>query len=114
MFKFKTKKERQEGQQTHTKVTIIGKMGGGKEDVGRIKFRVKDDAAKSGTDHQLEFGKKEMWVRERPRTEEAYELRDERAELKGLPEWVTWAGNQRLMHPQSSEELEIRSESRHR
>ena len=82
--------------------------------MGRIKFRVKDDAAKSGTDHQLEFGKKEMWVRERPRTEEAYELRDERAELKGLPEWVTWAGNQRLMHPQSSEELEIRSESRHR
>ena len=25
MFKFKTKKERKEGQQTHTKVTIIGK-----------------------------------------------------------------------------------------
>ena len=57
--------------------------------MGRIKFRVKDDAAKSGTDHQLEFGKKEMWVSERPRTKEAYELRDERAELKGLPEWVT-------------------------
>lgn len=34
-------------------------MGGGREDVGRIKFRVKDDVTKSGTDHQLEFGKGE-------------------------------------------------------
>lgn len=33
-------------------------MGGGKEDVGRIKFRVKDDVAKSGTNHRLEFGKR--------------------------------------------------------
>ena len=61
------------------RVKTLGKMGGGKEEVGRIKFRVKDDAAKSGTDHQLEFGEKEMWVRERPRIKEAYELRDERA-----------------------------------
>lgn len=49
-------------------------MGGGKEDVGRIKFRVKDDATKSGTNHQLEFGERERWIRERPWTEESYEL----------------------------------------
>lgn len=53
--------------------------------MGRIKFRVKDDAAKSGTDHQLEFGKKEMWVRERPRTEEAYELQRRKGRAEGLP-----------------------------
>ena len=64
-------------------------MGGGKEDVGRIKFRVKAAAAKSGTNHQLEFGKKERWVRERPGTEEAYELREGRAEPKDLLKWVT-------------------------
>ena len=33
MFKFKTKKERKEGQQTHTTVTIIGKLGGGKTEL---------------------------------------------------------------------------------
>lgn len=64
-------------------------MGGGKEDVGRIKFRVKDDVAKSGTNHQLEFGKKERWVRERPRTEEVYEPGEGRAELQDLLKWVT-------------------------
>lgn len=58
-------------------------MGGGKEDVGRIKFRVKDDAVKSGTNHQLEFGKRDRWVRERPWTEESYELENEWAGLKG-------------------------------
>ena len=33
MFQFKRKKERKEGQQTHTKVTIIGKMAGGKTEL---------------------------------------------------------------------------------
>lgn len=47
------------------RVKTLGKMGGGKEDVGRLKFRVRDDAAKSGTNHHLAFGKKEQWVRER-------------------------------------------------
>lgn len=40
------------------RVRTLEKMGGGKEDVGRIKFRVKDDVAKSGTNHRLEFGKR--------------------------------------------------------
>lgn len=33
-------------------------MGGDKEDVGRIRFRVKDDATKSSTNCSLEFGAK--------------------------------------------------------
>lgn len=65
------------------RVKTLGKMGGGKEDVGRTKFRVKDDAAEFGRNHQLEFRKKEGWVRERPWAEEASELGNERAELQG-------------------------------
>lgn len=30
--------------------------GGGKEDVGRMRFKVKDDAIKSGTNHEQRFG----------------------------------------------------------
>jgi len=40
LFKFKTKKERKEGQRTHTKVTIIGKMGGGKTELEEKKKKV--------------------------------------------------------------------------
>lgn len=52
-------------------------MGRGKEDVGRIKFRVKDDATKSGRNHQLEFGERERWVREGRWTEASYDLENE-------------------------------------
>lgn len=51
--------------------------------MGRIKSRVKGDVTKSGTNHQLEFGKGEKWVRERPQNEEAHEPAKAWDELKG-------------------------------
>lgn len=37
---------------------------GGKEDVGRMRFQVKDDATKSGTHHRWRLGN-ERWVRKK-------------------------------------------------
>lgn len=52
---------------------MMREVGGGKEDVGRMRFKVKDDAIKSGTNHQW---RREMkrWIRKRKtRPKQAYE-----------------------------------------
>lgn len=36
---------------------MMREVGGGKEDVGRTGFKVKDDAIKSGTNQQQRLGK---------------------------------------------------------
>lgn len=60
---------------------MMREVGGGKEDVGRMRFKVKDDAIKSGTSHQW---RREMkrWVRERKtHPKQAYEPGTEQPEL---------------------------------